>query len=124
MYNPNHGEKMTSLNISAVWTKVLKRVLILSIRMLTKVLNKMKEPEWWEVSQEMEADELSLIPPHEYPHVNRKKVHNTVNMHMASHGMQDNLPDRFIKSFLIFLTFLHFQIFSLFLPILASFCVH
>lgn len=74
MYNPNHGEKMTSLNISAVWTKFLKRVLILSIRVLTKVLNKMKEPEWWGVSQEMEADELSLIPPHEYPHINRKKV--------------------------------------------------
>ena len=65
---------MTLLNISAAWTKVLKRVLILSIRVLTKVLNRMKEPEWWDVSQEMEADELSLIPLHGYPHINRKKV--------------------------------------------------
>jgi arylsulfatase A-like enzyme len=75
MDNPNYGEKMnTSLNISAAWTRFLKRVLLLSIRVLTKVLDKMKEPEWWKVSQEMEADELSLIPPHEYPHINRKKV--------------------------------------------------
>ena len=75
MDNPNYGEKMnTSLDLSAAWTKYLKRILLLSIRVLTKVLDKMKEPEWWEVSQEMEADELSLIPPHEYPHINRQKV--------------------------------------------------
>jgi len=66
---------MNTLNrLSAVWTRFLERILILSIRVLTKALNKMKKPQWWEVSQVMEADDLSLIPPHEYPDIKRKKV--------------------------------------------------
>lgn len=47
---------------------------MLSIRVLTKVLDRMKTPQWWEVSQEMDSDELSLIPLNQYPHINRKKV--------------------------------------------------
>lgn len=66
---------MNTLNrLSAAWTRFLKRILILSIRVLTKALNKMKKPQWWEVSQVMEADDLSLIPLHEYPGIERKKV--------------------------------------------------
>jgi arylsulfatase A-like enzyme len=66
---------MDTLNrLSTVWTRFLKRILVLSIYMLTKALNKMEKPQWWEVSQVMEADDLLLIPPDEYPDIKRKKI--------------------------------------------------